>query len=197
MRTRDLSKENIVKVKTIELIGKEGFEGFSVNKLAKACSISVATIYIYYKDKDDLLTRIGTEHILSWNNAMLHNFDPNISFEEGLKYQWKNRVKFHKKYPYALNFFDKMKNSSYQEKVFAPLMQDFKMAMQSFITNAINNKEITPILTPEIFYCMAYAPLNNLIQFENMGKSIGGKPFKLTDKILWRTFELVIIALKA
>ena len=37
MRLRDTKKENLVKSKAIELIVNEGLEGFSMNKLAKAC----------------------------------------------------------------------------------------------------------------------------------------------------------------
>jgi TetR/AcrR family transcriptional repressor of multidrug resistance operon len=61
MRTRNIDKQQLVKQKAIELLVKDGFEGFSINKLAKACGISVATLYIYYKDRDDLILRIGIE----------------------------------------------------------------------------------------------------------------------------------------
>ena len=55
MRTRDTDKEKLVIEKAIEQIVQDGFQGFSMNKLAKACNISVATLYIYYQDKDDLI----------------------------------------------------------------------------------------------------------------------------------------------
>ncbi|WP_245895661.1 TetR/AcrR family transcriptional regulator [Flavobacterium album] len=61
MRTRNADKEELVKQKAIELLVKEGFQGFSMNKLAKASGISVATLYIYYQDKDDLIKQIGIE----------------------------------------------------------------------------------------------------------------------------------------
>ena len=61
MRTRDTNKEEIVKQKTIEMIVKHGIEGFAMNRLAKECGISVATLYIYYTDKEDLIKKVGTE----------------------------------------------------------------------------------------------------------------------------------------
>ena len=61
MRTRDTNKEEIVKQKTIEMIVKNGIEGFAMNRLAKECGISVATLYIYYTDKEDLIKKVGTE----------------------------------------------------------------------------------------------------------------------------------------
>ena len=47
MRTRDTDKEQLVKQKAIELLVNDGLDGFSMNKLAKACDIAVATLDIY------------------------------------------------------------------------------------------------------------------------------------------------------
>ena len=61
MRTRDNNKVELVKKTAIELMVKDGLEGFSMNKLARACNISVATLYIYYKDRDDLIVNIAVD----------------------------------------------------------------------------------------------------------------------------------------
>ena len=55
MRTRDEAKEAAIRKKAMELIVLEGFDGLSMHKLAKSAGVSVATIYIYYKDREDLL----------------------------------------------------------------------------------------------------------------------------------------------
>jgi len=94
MRTRNVDKENLVKQKAIELIVKEGLEGFSMNKLAKACKISVATLYIYYKDRDDLIIKIACEEGKLMSDTMMSEFDCEANFEEGLRAQWESRYKF-------------------------------------------------------------------------------------------------------
>ena len=94
MRTRNIDKENLVKQKAIELIVKEGLEGFSMNKLAKACKISVATLYIYYKDRDDLIIKIACEEGKLMSDTMMSEFDCEANFEEGLRAQWESRYKF-------------------------------------------------------------------------------------------------------
>ncbi|QES89439.1 TetR/AcrR family transcriptional regulator [Rhizosphaericola mali] len=196
MRTRDAEKEQLVKQKTIELIVKEGFESFSINKLAKACGISVATLYIYYESKEDLLTKIGTEHLTHWNELMLQGLDEDHSFEEGMRMQWANRIKFYKTHPNALEFFDQMRASSFQKTVFAPMMKVFKESIGAFLQRAIDRKEMVALMTPEIFFSIAFVPLHNLIRFDFTGKSMGGQPFELTERILWHTFDLVMKALK-
>ncbi|MBS1690201.1 MAG: TetR/AcrR family transcriptional regulator, partial [Bacteroidetes bacterium] len=83
MRTRDIVKEELVRQKTVELVVKEGLDNFSVNKLAKACGISVATLYIYYKDKDDLIVKVAIEEAKKSSERMLKGLDPEASFAEG------------------------------------------------------------------------------------------------------------------
>jgi TetR/AcrR family transcriptional repressor of multidrug resistance operon len=115
MRTRDNSKEQLVKETAIAMIVKSGMEGFSMNKLAKACGISVATLYIYYKDRDDLIINIASDGGKLFSDALIKGFDPDASFEEGLRVQWKNRYQFMLDHPNLSMFFDQLRSSSYQE----------------------------------------------------------------------------------
>jgi len=195
MRTRNIEKEELVKQKAIELIVKEGLENFSVNKLAKACGISVATLYIYYKDKDDLIIKIAVEGAKQMSEEVLKGFDPESSFEDGLRQQWRNRSKHMMENPLATQLFEQLRGSTYHEEVYKVIVGDFSKAMGAFMKKAIERDEINP-LPMEVYWSVAFAPMYNLVRFHNEGKSIGGKPFTLTDDILWQTFDLVIKALK-
>ncbi len=174
---------------------KDGFEGFSVNKLAKACGISVATLYIYYKDKDDLIISIATEEVNRMTEAVLKDFDPESSFEEGLRIQWKNRYRYMTKYPELGLFLEKLRSSTYQQYIFENYMDEFSNRMRVFCQNAVKRGEISE-LPVGVYWSIAFAPLYSLIRFHNEGSTVGGKPFKLTDKMVWQTFDLVIKGLK-
>ena len=195
MRIRDSQKQELVKQKAIELIVKQGLENFSVNKLAKACGISVATLYIYYKDKDDLIIQIASESARSKTQAVLDDFDFGASFEEGLRQQWQNRSKYMLENPMEGLLMEQLRGSAYFDQIYDVMVGDFKKAMGAFMRNAIERKEIDP-LPLEVFWSVAFAPLYNLVRFHNEGKSIGGKPFSLTEDILWQTFDKVIKGLK-
>lgn len=194
MRNRDADKQQLVKQKAIELLVNDGFEGFSINKLAKACSISVATIYIYYKDKDDLIVQVAIEEATRLTNEILADFDPELPFAEGIRQQWRSRTKQLLENPMSAVFFEQLRSSTYQDKVHSSIVSQFKEAMGKFMHNAIKRGEIDA-LPLEVFWSVAYAPMYNLIRFHNEGKSIAGRDFKLTDDILWQTCELVIKAL--
>lgn len=194
MRTRDIHKEDLVKSKAIELIVKEGLEGFSVNKLAKACKISVNTLYIYYKDRDDLIIRIAREEGKRMSDAMIKAFDPNASLEEGLRMQWKIRFKYLEDKPLAKSFFDQLQSSTYQEEV-ADSLKEWRGAVTAFFRNVIARGEMAD-LPAEVYWSIANAPLYSLIGFHHKHKGLNGSPFEVNEKILWTTFDLVIKALK-
>jgi len=177
------------------LLVADGFEGFSINKLAKACGISVATLYIYYKDKDDLITSIAIEEARHMSEATLKNFDPEMSFEDGLRRQWQNRYKFIMENPTTMMLFEQLRSSTYHEKVFAPIMNDFRQAMEKFMKNAVARGQVNK-MPLEAYWSVAYAPLYSLMRFHNEGASIGGRPFVINDKLVWQTFDLVLKALR-
>lgn len=194
MRTRDSVKEELVIHEAIKMLVAHGFDGFSMNRLAKNCGISVATLYIYYKDKDDMVKKIGV--ILGHNffSETLKDFDPSMPFKEGLRKQWENRMRFVLKYPLEMACYEIIRHSGHGEYIFTESMKDFKSIMGSFFKNAIARKELVPV-TPEVFWSIAYGPLYTLLRFHGEGKSMGGRPFKFSKKMMEEAFDRVIKAL--
>lgn len=195
MRPRNTDKQELVQQKAIEMLVTDGFEGFSVNKLAKACQISVATLYIYYKDKDDLIIQIANQQAEKMTREFLRDFDPDMSLEEGLRVQWRNRYRHQMENPLTALLFEQLRSSTYQERVFSSMLISFKESMGRFMQNATARGEMAK-MPLEVFWSVAYAPLYNLLRFHHEGKSIGGKPFEVKDKMVWQTFDLVLKALK-
>lgn len=195
MRTRDAEKEQLVKQKAIEMLAQGGFEGFSMNKLAKACGISVATLYIYYKDKDDLIIQIAKEETIQMNALILKDFDPNASFEVGLWVQWQNRCELMLQNPLLHRFFEQLRGSTYKQYINENFMEDFKARMGQFVKNAIDRNEIAP-LPIAIYWSLAFAPLYSLIRFHYEGRSVANVPFELNEEVLRQTFNRVIQSLK-
>jgi TetR/AcrR family transcriptional repressor of multidrug resistance operon len=195
MRTRNADKEQLVRKKAIEMLVTEGFQGFSMNKLADASGISVATLYIYYKDKDDLIQNIGTEIGKQFMCTTLKNFSPQMSFSEGLTKQWENRAAFALKYPKEVACYEIIKHSRHGDHIVEESLKEFKSTMEKFTRNAIKNKELKPVPV-DVFWSVAYGPLYTLLRFHEEGKSIGGRKFKFSKKIMHEALALIIRALR-
>lgn len=61
MRTKDENKIKAIKDAVIKLCAADGFTNLTTAKVAKTAGVSPATIYLYYKDKTDMLSRLYEE----------------------------------------------------------------------------------------------------------------------------------------
>src|SRR5438874_2620863 len=109
MRLRDASKEILIRQRAVQLIVSEGLDGFSMKDLARVCGISVSTIYVYFKNKEELLfqliLQLRTEQ-LSYSIRGLHD---DMSFEEGLRLQWLNRFQYFMAHPLDIQAVERLK----------------------------------------------------------------------------------------
>ena len=195
MRARDPKKEALVKQKAMQLLLKDGFDGFSMQKLAKACEISVATLYIYYENKEDLILKIGIEEGHRMMDFTLNGFSPEMSFADGLKKQWENRSDYWMKNKEASLFYENLKHTPYASAILEETSNKFSPIMKKFTENAIAKKELK-FLSFESYWCIAFGPLYTLLKFDLSGKSVGNKPYKFSKITMYQTLELVLKALK-
>ncbi|WP_205512709.1 TetR/AcrR family transcriptional regulator [Longitalea arenae] len=195
MRTRDVNKENSIREKAIEMIVKEGLDGFSMQKLAKAAAVSPATLYIYYKDRDDLITQIATEISNRLMESSLKGMHPKMSFADGMALQWKNRMEFFFKHPLDIEFIEQIRYTPTYDSIKKSIRQNFGDVLGKFVHNAINRGELTP-LPFEVYWAIAFAPLYQLIKFHNQGETPASQHFTISDEIVDQTLQLVLKALR-
>jgi AcrR family transcriptional regulator len=195
MRTRDINKETAIRDQALKMIVEHGFEGLSMQKLARVADVSPATIYIYFKDRDDLILQLAIEASKKMSEATLRDFDPNMSFSEGLKVQWLNRAKYCLANPDEMHFLEQIRHSPLHEKSMQLMGPKFKETMKAFVNNAIRKNELVKVPL-EVYWSVAFAPLYTLIKFHMSGTSIGGHKFKFSEKTMLETLSLVVKALK-
>ncbi len=194
MRAKDENKEATIREEAIAMIVKEGFHGLSMQKLARAANISPSTIYIYYDSREDMLNKLYFYVEELFNREILKDFDPRMSFEEGLWLQWKNRSRYVLKHPLYFHFSEQFRNSPlirHKDIKEAP----FKNAMKEFVYHAVQRGEIEE-LPVEIFWSLAYGPFYTLLKFHLDQSNMSGKPFSLSDHKLKQAFALVLKGLK-
>ncbi|SCY27538.1 transcriptional regulator, TetR family [Flavobacterium anhuiense] len=194
MRTRDINKEEIVKQKAIEMIVNQGIEGFGMNRLAKECGISVATLYIYYSDKEDLIRKIGIEIGQNFFEKMFDGFSTDMSFRDGLRNQWENRIYFTQNFALQATCFELLRHSTYGDAIIQEVTGEYKQMMTEFMLSAIERKELISV-PYEVFWSIAYGSLYSLLEFHRDGKSMSGKSFVLKEEIKNEAFNLVLKAL--
>lgn len=99
MRTKDLSKIELIFAATLKLFVKDGYAGITMSKIAKTSGIGTGTIYIYFKNKEELINALyyHLQKILS--DRFVKNFNSDIPFKSFFKSHWinylKHRIEFH------------------------------------------------------------------------------------------------------
>jgi len=196
VRARDPKKEQAIREKALAMIVKEGFDGLSMHKLAKAAGVSPATIYIYFRDREDLILRLYGEVSRNMTAFTLDGFDPGASFREGLKVQWINRARFCLKHPMEAHFMEQVRFSPLHDRAIRYMDPTFMEAMRAFVKGAIKRNELIRIPV-EVYWSVAFAPLYQLVKFHKHGKGMPGtEKFVLDEKTMQLTLELVLKALQ-
>jgi TetR/AcrR family transcriptional repressor of multidrug resistance operon len=130
-------------------------------------------------------------------DAILKNFDPNASFEDGLRVQWMNRAKFLIENPMSMHFMEQIKYSPYHNVSLTKMDSNFIEMMGKFAHNAIKRKELVK-LPFDVYWSVAFAPLYQLVKTHISGKGLHSSPekFVLDEKMMNMTLKLVIKALR-
>ena len=195
MRSRDEHKKLAIREKTIAMVVKSGLDGFSMQKLAKAAGVSPATLYIYYKDREDLILQICLEISNDLFEASIKDFDPEMHFAEGMKIQWRNRAAFFMERPLDLEFIEQIRYSPMHEKIKETLMKKFGAVLGKFAQNAVKRGELVS-LPFEVYWSVAYAPLYQLLKFHVQESNYVNKKFQINDEIMDQSLQLILKALK-
>jgi TetR/AcrR family transcriptional regulator, multidrug resistance operon repressor len=194
MRNKDFNKEFTIREKAIEMIVNEGFDGLSMKKLAMAANLSASTIYIYFQNREDLLNQLYIDVVEEFEREALQNFNAEMSFEEGLWLQWKNRLNTIVKNPTRYYFFEQFRNSPLVKHE-AIKTSEFRETMNLFVENARRKGEVID-LPVEVFWAVSYGAFYILVKFHLDKSSLAGNKFELNENLLRQTFELVIKSLK-
>lgn len=195
MRTRDEQKEEAIREEAVKIVVKDGLDGLSMQKLAKAAGVSPATIYIYYKDREDLILQIYLWLTRKMFDHTMEGFDPEMHFADGLRVQWQNRAKYFLAFPMEMLFLEQCRHSPVHDKALELGNNPFREVMRKFVTTAIKRKELDP-LPFEVYWSIAYAPLYQLLKYHTQGRTHATDHFSISDQAINQALGLVLKALK-
>lgn len=156
MRIKDLNKQDAIIEATIQLVNEIGFVSSSVSKIAKKANVSPATIYIYYKNKEDLLVSTYVEIKKKMSAALLKNIDNSLPFRDILKSFWNNGFDFVQKNKALFQYTEQFSNSPFSDLVDHEELEKHFEPMIKILQRGIEQKIIKDvpfdILSTFIFY---------------------------------------------
>lgn len=122
VRVKDEEKRESIKKETFAMVEEQGLAGLKMGHLAKRVGVSPSTLYVYFKDKEDLVTTLFREVTQSIVGRLMGSFQLGTSFEENMRGAWYSYMDYlYENYP-AIAFHEQVKTSPY----FAELADQFK-----------------------------------------------------------------------
>jgi TetR/AcrR family transcriptional regulator, multidrug resistance operon repressor len=193
MRPKNTAKEEAIRSIALKIIDEEGLENLSMQKLAQAAGVSPRTIYIKYENKEDFLIKLFIKEVLAnYEQAVLKDFNEQMSFAAGIELIWKNAFQYLKnnRPSFALMQYGRsspLLSKAFQEEnikqgqFFAPIHRFLKFHMKEGVI-----KEF-PL---DVHRALLFAPLYDLVSeyFDHQQRS---KQI-ITQDVLGKCCEAVI-----
>ncbi|MFX1251800.1 MAG: TetR/AcrR family transcriptional regulator [Promethearchaeota archaeon] len=182
MRPRDQKKYDAIVSATIRQINTLGFDGISISKIAKEAKVSPATIYIYFKNKEDLFVTIYKEIRKKISEAALQGLNEGLTIEDSFKSLWYNYFNYSVEHFEYIVYREHFERTSMMAKV-----QHEEFELYKYISNlfekGIEKKIIKDIPLP-ILVAFALFPIITLLKLHFDGS------IKMDDKLIRQSCEI-------
>ncbi|HUF04696.1 MAG TPA: TetR/AcrR family transcriptional regulator [Aridibacter sp.] len=180
MRTKDENKRDAICRAAIDLIHKDGFDDTSISKIAKEAGVSPATIYVYFKNKEDLLNEIYLKVKRAMSSATIKDLDEGGDIEEEFRKAWFNFYRYAVENPVDFAFGEQFANSPLVnrlsrdegEGLYGPLIELFERGKREGVFKDI------PLA---VFSAFAFFPVIGLIRNRNSENLVFGR--ELLEKV--------------
>ena len=89
-RVKDKNKVTDIFRAALKLVLKDGFSGLKMSVVAKEASIATGTLYIYFKNKEELINQLYLHLKRKKTDDIMKGYDPAAPFWEGFDLMWHN-----------------------------------------------------------------------------------------------------------
>lgn len=91
---KSIEKKEALLSATLSLVNEAGFQGASMAKIAKMANVSPATIYLYFKNKQDLVNQLYLEVKSSFSSQAFKDIDESLPVKIRFEQIWYNIADF-------------------------------------------------------------------------------------------------------
>ena len=189
VRTKDNEKKAALFEATVKLVNEIGFVASSVSKIAKEAQVSPATLYVYYKNKEDLLVSTYVDLKLDFSQAILDGLDGTLPIRDILRNVWYSTFEYISNNLRYYKFMEQFANSPYSSLVDRQAVEQYFVPLINVMERGIEQKIIKPvnrhILAAFLFHPISYLANPRLCQ-----------EFELTEDGIETAFTMAWDAIK-
>lgn len=154
MRVKDFSKIDIVFKATLKLIMDYGFTGINMAKIAKESKIATGTLYIYFKNKEELINALYQNVEKKSSARFIQGYDPSQPFKTCLKKVWINYLKHRIENHQESVFMEQYYYSPYITLAQKKIAEEMKIPVYNIINRGKSEGVISNIDSEMLFSAM-------------------------------------------
>jgi AcrR family transcriptional regulator len=189
MRVKDEIKQVALIEATIKVVNEIGFASSSVSKIAKEAGISPATIYIYHKNKEDLLVSTYIDIKKRFGQTLLEGFDQSQPIRDIFKRIWKNGFEYIANHREEISYKEQFANSPYADHVDSSEIDKYYEPIFEVFQKGVEQKVIKDV-DIHLFGVFMYYPMTILTNH----RLCAG--FDLNDLNIEKAFDMAWDAIK-
>ncbi|MCG8699948.1 MAG: TetR/AcrR family transcriptional regulator [Bacteroidales bacterium] len=184
MRVKDYNKIDLIFKASLELILNEGIAGITMSKLAKKAGIATGTLYIYFKNKEELLQKLYINLRQKSQERFMKGYDESEPFKIGLKKVWLNYLKHRVQYYEESVFLEQYYRSPYITKEHKEMAESMKHPVHELIQRG--KKEL--LVKNDFEDEMLFSALIGFIR--ELANDHVNKVYELTEERIEKAFHL-------
>lgn len=161
MRVKDEKKYEAISSAAITLIVEQGLAGTSMSKIAKAAGVSAATIYVYFENKEAMISELYRVCKKEMSAHLLKEFRPNGEFRTEFGKLWNNFFDYALKGTKEFAFLQQFENSPHLTQECQDYAKEYFTPIFIFFEKAKRDRKIRNV-SFEFIYAFCFFPVIRL-----------------------------------
>lgn len=190
MRIKDDIKRSSIIHQTLDIVYKDGLSGIKMADLAKRVGVSPSTLYVYFKNKQDLIVTITSELIEQEAINSAKEITDDLPYKLKLKTLWLFWLNFGVNHSKEMSFLNQVKQSPYYGLV-PELVKESKMKLGLELIELGKKEGLLKNINNEIIVSVFEAMLKETVSL------VMNKEFILDQRNIDLMFSLVWDAIKS
>lgn len=190
MKLKDDTKRLAIIDQTIDIVFDKGFSGIKMAGLARKVGISPSTIYVYFKNKEDLIVSISSEIIKNASEMSHKEVKESLPYKLKLKAIWLYWLNFGVNHNKEMSFLHQVKQSPYYDLIPKEIKEE-KVRLSNDLLSLGKKEGLIKALDNNILSAVIAA-----IMSENINLVLNGE-LELNQKDIDLMFSLLWDAIKS
>ena len=189
MRPRNEDKQKSVIDATITVVNKQGFSNASIAKIATEAGVSPATIYVYYRDKTDLIVSVYYAVKADYSRALYDGLSSKNSVKKNLKIFWDNVFELSDTFAEVIFYTQQLSHSPYYDMLDKKRVMKNAEPLLDLLQRGKQEKVIRDI-SFEMFMAFFFVPANFLSDGKVCTSLILKKERSEAFEIAWKSIAI-------